>query len=304
MYIERRHILCDLLIRYRFPATKRQLIDRLNEMGHAISEKTLSRDLNFLEEYVDVHRQRTYDPNSGQNVVTYQLQDDQAEILRQELEEISRLRAFELLIRYLGKNSDVNDYISAGKGSHSGGYAWLSLLFEAMFGQHQITFNYTKYGESNPSMRVLSPYHVKLNDNVWYIIGKQENTNEIKVFGLDRVTELSILDIPFIRDPEFDPQEYFKNYLGVFTEGNRTPQLIELEIKEPFASRLKSKKLHDSQEILEETEGSMKIRVNVVPTSEFYTEILKLRSGARILSPEPVKNRMKEIVLEMMMGYE
>jgi len=285
-----------------YPVKKSQLLNEIIPHFGIISLKTLDRDLKFIGEKVALLRKMHIDQDTGYYVQWISLDREAENYDENELDELIRSYTIEFLIKKL-PNNNIGDYLNGGKGNQSGGYYWLPKIGQAMIDSCQITFNYRKYGEQQSTPRVLRPYHLKLSDNVWYVLGKEE-TELFKIFGLDRVSDLQVTRDDFDRDEGFKPQLYFQNHIGVFIEGNRNPELITLEIKEPFASRLKSKKLHDSQEILEVMEDGVKISVNVVPTSEFYTEILKLRYGARIISPEPVKTRMKEILRQMIEGYE
>jgi predicted DNA-binding transcriptional regulator YafY len=300
----RRKALLELLKSREYPISKHEIREQLDDFN--FSDRTLDRDLKEYKQFLTITRIEV----SGKHVNGYKILNegvDEEELdftLDEEIQTLDEALSLMLLRYKLGEKSKSTDYMSGGRGAYAGGSFWMSKIMMAMRENYCIKFNYTKYGETAITNRIIEPYHLRLKDNLWYLVGKETSTGFMKIFGLDRVSDLKLSDNQFTRDPAFDPQAYFKNYIGIYTDEGRNPEKITINVWGDFIKRLKSLPLHESQQITEETADYIIITLNVVPNTEFYTEILKLRDKASILSPASVKNKMKEFLTRMLMGYE
>lgn len=299
--LERRKALLELLKGIKYPISKKKIREELKDFN--FSEKTLNRDLKEYKKLLTIIRIEV----DGKKVNGYKISDvgvDEEELdftLDEEIQLLDEALSQMLLHHKSGKSTD---YMSGGRGANAGGSFWMSKIMMAMLDTYSIEFNYTKYGETSISDRIIEPYHLRLKDNLWYLVGKEPDTGLIKVFGLDRVSDMELSNDQFKRDPNFNPQAYFKNYIGIYTNEGRNPELIKIKVWGDFIKRLKSLPLHESQQIIEEKADHIIITLKVVPDTEFYTEILKLRNYAAILSPEPVKIEMKKLLTNILKAYE
>jgi Fe2+ or Zn2+ uptake regulation protein len=284
--------------------SKLNIRKKLKDEDFCFSNKTVDRDLRAFQDNSTITT--VLDKSSNQkkykieNLENAQLFNDFTDAIEKFYHEAKKIP--NQISR--GIEPTIAKYISGARDYNSDVSFRMSTVLLAMLENYSIEFNYTKYGETSISDRIIEPYHLRLKDNLWYLVGKEPDTGLIKVFGLDRITNLKLTDDQFKRDPNFNPQAYFKNYIGIYTNEGRNPELIKIKVWGDFIKRLKSLPLHESQKTESEAQDQIIITLNVVPNTEFYTEILKLRNYAAILSPDSVKNKMREFLNNMLKAYE
>jgi hypothetical protein len=227
----------NILLNTRNGITKNEILSCLREMDVDISTKTLDRYLERIVEFVPLTTGFTDGVTGYGKCKTYCIDD--TDYNRKFVTEFLTIVAVETLVKSKTSGARIFDYMSGGRGPLAGGSFWMITIIKAMLESKEIEFNYTKYGETRGEKRVIEPYHLRLKDNLWYLVGKEPDTGSIKVFGLDRITNLKLSDDQFKRDPNFDPQAYFENYIGIYTNEDRNPELITIKVWGDFIKRLK-----------------------------------------------------------------
>ena len=275
----------------------------MNEEGHSISLRTLYRDLNKIEEDFGQTITKNKIDLHGKKVTGYKIDVRDSCDYDDVLSLINMWGALKIIKKELGAVLIPAEYISIGRGWRSGGVVWLNTLIEAMIKSRMVHFTYVKYGSSESSERFVEPYFLKSYNQVWYLMAKEKDFDQIKVFGLDRVTNVSLSTVTFQRNAQFNPANLFKDSIGITVKEHKEVKRITIDITEPFSKKIKSIPLHQSQRIIQDVDGRVRIELSIVPNSEFYSEIIKMRHYAKIISPNDVRDRMKEIIRSMAENY-
>ena len=197
----------------------------------------------------------------------------------------------------------VNSMLALGKERLSGriavedipsGHIHLTAIMEAMTSNNEIIIEYMKYTSNEVSSYTLRPYAVKESARRWYVIGYCIERKQLRVFGLDRVHQLSISDRTFRMPAGFDVDEAFATSFGPYLpEGpGRT---IVFRAKETEARFLRDLPIHPSQkEIKISKTGGLSDRT---VTFEIFAslnkamimEFCKHGSGIEVISPADVR---------------
>ena len=93
---------------------------------------------------------------------------------------------------------------------------YLKMVMDAMKKSVRIAVEYRKYGTDKPNHLNFEPYCIKLFKQRWYILGhfhrdateEKPESDYFGVFSFDRILEMSLTDIKFKIDPDFDAQEW------------------------------------------------------------------------------------------------
>ena len=197
----------------------------------------------------------------------------------------------------------VNSMLALGKERLSGriavedipsGHIHLTAIMEAMTSNNEIIIEYMKYTSNEVSSYTLRPYAVKESARRWYVIGYCIERKQLRVFGLDRVHQLSISDRTFRMPAGFDVDEAFATSFGPYLpEGpGRT---IVFRAKETEARFLRDLPIHPSQkEIKISKTGGLSDRT---VTFEIFAslnkamimEFCKHGIGIEVISPADVR---------------
>lgn len=144
--------------------------------------------------------------------------------------------------------------------------------------------------ESNPFK--IHPYLIKEYKNRWYLVALNVGYNDIRVYGLERITSLETID-QFHSD-EFIADDYFKHAFGITVQNNLKPVKVVLQFNEHHAPYIISSPIHPTQKIIKQTKKSLSISIEVHPSSEFTMFLLSHGSGLKIKQPKWLREEIQE----------
>ena len=202
------------------------------------------------------------------------------------------LEAFDTLY-VLNMTEDLSNYIHLERIKPKGTDNLYGLI-HAIKNKLQIRFNYEKYWEDSITSRTVEPYCLKEFKNRWYLVAKDSKDAYPKTFALDRMTDLEITNTKFIVPASFDMHELFKHCYGIITPTNQKPVEIILSFDPEQGKYIKSLPLHETQEILEDSEDELLIKLMVYITHDFIMELLSYGDNVKVLQPILLANRLKE----------
>ena len=96
------------------------------------------------------------------------------------------------LFKALSLNERLSDKLLFQKRVMSGS-EYLSSIIKAIESRRLIQFSYKKFYDNSASIRTIEPYALKEYKNRWYAVGLDTVKNEIRIFGLDRISNLEEL---------------------------------------------------------------------------------------------------------------
>lgn len=177
-------------------------------------------------------------------------------------------------------------------------------ILHAIKNQVQIKFVYQKYGENEFTKRIIEPYALKEFKNRWYVLSKDLGDNKIKSFALDRITDLGFLDKKFNFPKDFDVSEHYRYCFGIISPNGHQPEDIILSFNAFQGKYIKSLPLHNSQQILIDTEDELRIQLKLFVTHDFFMELLSFGDNLKILKPQSLIDKMKSTIKNIQSIYE
>ncbi|TVP52960.1 MAG: WYL domain-containing protein [Mongoliibacter sp.] len=173
------------------------------------------------------------------------------------------------------------------------GTEYLSPIIHAIKVQKKIQIQYEKYWLWESEQRILKPLALKEFKQRWYVLTLDEK-DKFKVFGLDRIKELQVLNETFTPSKTIDFRAYFRDVFGIINSEESPVEEVILTFTEFKGRYIKSLPLHPSQEILLDDGQVLTIRLRVKIAYELIAEILSHGDEVRVDAPE----RLKELVRE------
>lgn len=166
----------------------------------------------------------------------------------------------------------------------------------------KVTFNYTKYWEQIPVKRTLQVYALKEAQQRWYAIGIDDNNNELRTFGLDRITDLEITNKRFKRDATINLASLFNKSFGILSYSNK-PETIELMFDKEQAGYIKTFPIHHSQKILSENIDSTVFQVKLIPSYDFLLYLLSFANRVKVLKPQKLQQEIVDTLTKTLNHY-
>lgn len=194
----------------------------------------------------------------------------------------------------------VNNMLSLGKERLSGrvsvedipsGHNHLTSVMEAMTEGHVIRISYLKYTSSKADIYTLRPYAIKEFAKRWYIIGYCLEREALRVYGLDRVHSLDILEERFEMEKGFDVDELFATSFGIYLP-EEAAKTITFRTSATEAKYLRDLPIHSSQEEVSSDGRTVTFSIFVCPNRNLIMEFCKYGDRLEVLSPESIRNQV------------
>lgn len=175
-----------------------------------------------------------------------------------------------------------------------GGTEYLQPIIEAMQQNKVLELDYQAYG-SHLETYHLEPYAMKVYRQRWYVVGKLQEQDAIRLLSLDRIIDLRQTKFSFVLPQDFNAEKYYANTIGVFVNEDMKPQKVRIRAYGKQVDSLRSLPLHRSQEeVLTKHEQFSEFQYKVCLTPDLTTELLAMGENIEVLEPQELRNEMKK----------
>ncbi len=246
-----------------------------------ISTRTFQRDLEDIRSILGADIQ--YETSKRKYILKPSRDDDYNERL---------LEAFEMY-NVLKNHAEFSDYMEFEKTKCSGLNHFYGLL-HSIKNRLQLNFNYHSFWDAEPVLRKTNPYFLKEFKKRWYLVALDLKTEIVKTYALDRIVDIDITKKRFPR-PEQDPKAKFDSCFGIIGSVNGSvPERVVLSFEPHQGRYVKALPLHHSQKILIDSEGELRIELEVYPAYDFIKEVLSYGSSVKVIEPKSLVQEISE----------
>lgn len=186
------------------------------------------------------------------------------------------------------------------EGRKSSGTHLINGVLHAIQNHLQVSFTHTKFWEMEITHRTVKPIAIKESQHRWYLIAWDNNSEMVKNFGFDRISNF------IISDTKFKPitQDLDKKYQHAFgIETYKPAEKIILEFSRQQGNYIRSFPLHISQKIISDTEDSLVIELFLHPTNDIIMELMKYSSEVKVIEPAFMRTEIRERATAMLQLY-
>ena len=179
----------------------------------------------------------------------------------------------------------------------------LQQVIKAMKENRMISMTYRRYGSPNNGTYALAPYCVKLFHQRWYLLAKNQK-EQMRVFAIDRIFKVELLDEKFKIDENFEATEFFSDSYGIVVDDKIESQHIVLRAYgyEPYY--LRDLPLHHSQREVNTTEDYSDFELILKPTADFKAQLMSRGQWIEILEPQSLADEIVEWHKNAIKRYE
>jgi len=244
-----------------------------------ISNRTFQRDIEDISSLYNVE-------------IKYNFSQKQYCIVTEEKAAVNErmLEAFNLFYA-LNTADELSKYLLFEKRQPQGSEHLYGLL-HAIKNHLRITFVYRKFKDELATNRSYEPCALKEFKNRWYVVGKDVNDDNIKIFGLDRISRLEITKRTFSNN-DFDVQKYFEHCFGIIVPKDiAEPKKVVLSINPLKWKFIQSLPLHESQKLIFESKKEVQISLVLYITHDLIMELLSHGNQIKVLQPDILKIEM------------
>ena len=212
----------------------------------------------------------------------------------------------------------VNDVISDSKALHDRIVLqqipcdeYLETFINAMKRKVRVEVKYRRYESDNVTEVDFEPYCLKLFNQRWYVLAhfhrdatpEKEERDYYGVYSFDRMQEVSLTNVKFEVRDDFDAQDYFSECFGVFASESTPAERIVLRAYNKQRYYLNDLPLHHSQKVIGRGENYTDFEYYIRPTIDFCGHILSLANQLKVICPQSLANRIRQMAMDTLEMY-
>ncbi|MBE2247118.1 MAG: WYL domain-containing protein [Candidatus Competibacteraceae bacterium] len=293
--IRRYLIIIERVSQQPYP-TLQQINDALQEHGLDVSARTLQRNLESIRDEFGI--------NITYNRSRHEYRIEESNSLNQDtfLHFLQIFHLADLLGDAIHRSSSVLNYIKFQNIGLLQGIHWLKDLLHAVKEHRYITFTHKSFQSASEKRIRLRPYLIKEYMSRWYVIGKPDNSDSYRTYGIDRISALQVDSTRFKFQKNQDPSAFFDSVIGISDYSN-LPEEVVLHFRPMQARYVKALPWHPSQQVLHEDEFGMQIQINVIINYELVLLILMHGNTVKVLEPDSLRNLIKKHLQSALKQY-
>lgn len=279
-----RYVLIVNLLRRR-PASFNDIIEMLEResdiQGYdfTMSKRTFQRDCEDIAQLFNI--EIVYDRHANRYYIKY---DDNSNTNERIMEAFDIFNALKIWDR-------LSDFVFF-ENRRPGGTEYMQDLIKAIEGRIAVNIVYERFGIGESFQRLVEPYALKEFKNRWYLVGKDTFNDNIRTYGLDRISSIEFSYTKFTYPEGFSISNYFKYCFGIFIPQKINPEKIVLSFKPQVGHYIKSMPLHESQEVLADNEKEFRISLYLCITPELITEVRSYGKGVKVIKPKSLTSQI------------
>ena len=283
---------------YHYPS-KIDLLKFLTEKDFKVSPRTLERDIDRIR--ADFGLEIVYSKaNQG-----YYIDKDKSVKVASFFKFLEIVTIADILSESLKDSNKILDYVSFDDSKNFKGIENLKEILIAISQKRKLHFVHENFWRDTLKTYEITPLLLKEYENRWYVIGVPEEMNEIRTFGIDRITKLSLGTLSKVKRSQFKTQlKSFDDIIGLdFNAGK--PTKIRLLVNGVHIKYMRSLPLHHSQNIhTENDKGEFFVDFFLSPNYEFLTQILKIGNEVEVIYPPELRDEIKNTLTKTLNKYK
>ena len=175
------------------------------------------------------------------------------------------------------------------------GQQHLTTIVDAMRESVALSMTYHSFHREEPSTFEVEPYCVKLFEQRWYMLGKSEGYDELRLYALDRIKALEPTERKFKLPKKFDATKFFEDYYGIIIgDEDFDVEPVALKVDWWQSKYLRTLPLHHSQVEVECNEEYSIFEYRLCPSFDFQQKLLSMGDSVGVLAPVLLKDILRK----------
>jgi len=182
------------------------------------------------------------------------------------------------------------------------GLEHIDILYEAILNKKVLRIVYKSFTARESNNYVVHPQLLKEFNNRWFLVcfHKRKMYN----LALDRMESIEAEENTSYIDKNLDGDEYFKDIVGVTVSDTMKPRNVVFFVDSSNAPYIKTKPLHKSQEIVDESENGTIFKICVQINYELERLLLGFGNCLIVHQPRKLRLRMQEKFKDGLKNYQ
>lgn len=190
-------------------------------------------------------------------------------------------------------NEKVEEIIGFDDNIDLKGRHFIGELYQHIIDKHVLSIHYQAFSMEAPQAFTIHPYYIKQYNKRWYLFGWNEEANKIFNLPLDRFVGIETINKAYRKNTDIDFKEYFDDIIGVTIDETEKLTDIVLQFSPAFSNYIKTKPISPYQKQILLADGSLEVRLKLIPNKELYSLILSYGKNVIIKEPQQLIDIIK-----------
>ena len=274
------------------------LLAGLEADGFGVSKRTLQRIIEELKNEFDL----VIEYDTHQNVYSLS-QDSGVKKIDTLIRLFENTQTADALLDLIKEQKQGLRYLSPQSSESLKGFDQLSHFLKAIIEKKAIEFDHENFTKGGIKKHTIQPYMLKEYLYRWYIVGNPPETNTPVIFGIDRITNLTITKDRYQPDPHFPYDILFENIIGLDFSKEEVEKIV-LAVHPIDAKYIESFPLHPSQKTVAKNKEKTIIELSLIPNYELTQQILRLGNRVEVIEPASLRQEIRKILTESLKQYQ
>ena len=168
----------------------------------------------------------------------------------------------------------------------------LSTVLEAMKSNNTLHITFKAFTMKEPKRFLVEPYCVKMSAQRWYMLARNTEHKNLRLYSLDRIEAVEISKTRFVLPDDFNAKDYFAEFFGIVLDESVPLQTIILRADKYHQNYMRTLPLHPTQREIFACDDYADFELKLRPTYDFYMKLMSFGNMIKVLEP---KNLQEEI---------
>lgn len=168
----------------------------------------------------------------------------------------------------------------------------LSTVLEAMKSNNMLHITFKVFTMKEPKRFLVEPYCVKMSAQRWYMLARNTEHKNLRLYSLDRIEAVEISNTRFVLPDDFNAKDYFAEFFGIVLDESVPLQTIILRADKYHQNYMRTLPLHPTQREIFACDDYADFELRLRPTYDFYMKLMSFGNMIKVLEP---KNLQEEI---------
>lgn len=208
----------------------------------------------------------------------------------------------ESAIEYLNRLASLLHFAQPGSSDYSERSQLIDQLMVAIEDRAITFLVYQSLRSTEPVSREIYPYGLAYFHGSLYLIAHAVEDKAIRHYKIDRVSDVEVQKLKFVRPEDFDLRQWLSAAFGVFRSDTDAKRML-VEFDRSVARFVKEKTWHPSQKLTLHPNGSITAQFELTDHEELSRWVLSFGSAARAIEPPELVSAIRGEVLRLAESY-
>lgn len=168
----------------------------------------------------------------------------------------------------------------------------LSTVLEAMKSNNTLHITFKAFTMKEPKRFLVEPYCVKMSAQRWYMLARNTEHKNLRLYSLDRIETVEISNTRFVLPDDFNAKDYFAEFFGIVLDESVPLQTIILRADKYHQNYMRTLPLHPTQREIFACDDYADFELRLRPTYDFYMKLMSFGNMIKVLEPKTLQEEI------------